>query len=170
MPWKVVDAMELRKKFVLRVLSGEKLVDVCNEFGITRKTGHKFLKRFKQFGERGLADQSRRPKTLGKQLDLATTSFLLKFKKEKPTWGAPKLREIFIRKCPNLRPPAVSTIHALLDRHGLVKRGRQTSLLTRATGTAQHRNRNCNPNRHPYLNRTDLNIFNLLRLEVNLDV
>lgn len=134
MPWKVTDKMESRKKFVLRVLGGDKLIDVCREFGITRKTGHKFLKRYKELGESGLADQSRRPIVCANELDELTISFLLKFKKEKPTWGAPKLREIFIQRCPNYRVPAISTIHSLLDRNGLVKHGRNKSIY-RATGT-----------------------------------
>jgi putative transposase len=58
---------------------------------------------------------------------------LLQIKADKPSWGAPKIRERFIRKYPDIKPPAKSTIHALLDRHGLVlPRGRKRY---RAQGT-----------------------------------
>ena len=58
---------------------------------------------------------------------------ILAFKRERPTWGAPKIREKLIREYPQIRPPAKSTVHAVLDRHGLVKRRKRRRY--RAQGT-----------------------------------
>lgn len=135
MPWKTSDTVDLRRKFVRRVLLGEKISDLCREFDISRKTGHKIYNRFLQEGERGFQDASRRPKRLANSMDDHLVSIILKFKKDKPTWGAPKLRELFRRKYPSVQPPAVSTIHALLDRNGLV-RHRRRNLGFKATGTS----------------------------------
>jgi transposase InsO family protein len=70
----------------------------------------------------------------GNQLPIQVEKFILNIKREKPSWGAPKIRDRLIRKYPGIKTPAKSTIHALLDRHGLVtRRGRKRY---RAEGTA----------------------------------
>lgn len=114
--------MEVRLKFVARLLEGEKMTVVCREFGISRKTGYKIFNRYKEIGLDGLNDQSRRPLRYANQLPFQVESRILAIKKERPTWGAPKIREKLVREYPQIRPPAKSTVHAVLDRHGLVKR------------------------------------------------
>ena len=136
MPWKVTDPVEERQKFVRRLLEGEKMSDLCVEFGISRKTGYKIHDRFMENGSAGLLDQSRRPKRLAHLLDSGLATILLRFKQEKPTWGAPKIRELFIRKHSHLKPPAISTIHVLFERHGLVtSRKRRGTSDYKAKGT-----------------------------------
>lgn len=120
MPWKVSNAMDERMKFVRRILAGETMSAVCAEFDISRKTGHKIYNRFLEQGKAGLFDQSRRPRRLAKLLDTGLSNVFVQLKKDKPHWGAPKLRELFIKKYPTIKPPAISTIHALLGRNGLV--------------------------------------------------
>lgn len=134
MPWKVSNSVELRKKFVYRLLAGEKMSDLCREFEISRKTGHKIQKRFLENGEGGLVDQSRRPKRLANSIDDSLVNFLLNLKREKPTWGAPKLREMLLRKNVGIKAPAISTIHSLLEKNGLVKHRRGYSRY-KASGT-----------------------------------
>jgi transposase len=56
--------MDLRIEFMDRVLRGERVTDLCREYGISRKTGDKLKQRFKRLGTAGLEDQSRAPKVI----------------------------------------------------------------------------------------------------------
>ena len=133
MGWKNCCVMDERIKFVGRVLDGESMSSLCREFGISRKTGYKIFTRYKECGLEALQDRSRRPVRYGNQLPFQVEKCILRLKQDKPSWGAKKLREKLIRKYPEVKPPAISTIHAVLDRNGLVvPRGRKRN---RATGT-----------------------------------
>ena len=61
MPWRECNFMDERVKFISRLLEGERMSDLCKEFGISRKTGHKFKNRYLSHGIRGLADAPRGP-------------------------------------------------------------------------------------------------------------
>ena len=126
--------MEERLRFVARLLEGEPMTEVCRAFGISRKTGYKLLERYRQEGAVALADRSRRPVRYANQLPSQVESLIVACKREKPHWGARKIRELLVRRLAgDTRIPAISTIHATLDRHGLVKRmGRKRQ---RAQGT-----------------------------------
>ncbi len=124
MPWKASSVMEERLRFVARLLDGEAMTDVCREFGISRKTGYKIFDRYKEHGLEALNDRSRRPVRYANQLPAQIETLIVQFKAEKPHWGARKIRELLVRRLDgDVRVPAKSTIHAVLDRHGLVKRG-----------------------------------------------
>ena len=124
MPWKESSVMEERLRFVARLLDGEAMTDVCREFGISRKTGYKIFDRYKEHGLEALSDRSRRPVRYANQLPPQIESLIVSLKREKPHWGARKIRELLVRRLAgDVRVPAKSTIHAVLDRHGLVKRG-----------------------------------------------
>lgn len=133
MPWRECDVMDERLKFVARLLEGEKMAVLCRDFGISRKTGYKILERYEDSGVEGLTDRSRRPYRHANQLPFQIETMIVRLKREKPTWGAPKIMELLARRYPDVQRPAISTIHAVLDRHGLVKhrKGRRN----RATGT-----------------------------------
>jgi len=134
MPWKVSSVMEERLRFVARLLDGEAMTDVCREFGISRKTGYKIFDRYKEHGLEALSDRSRRPVHYANQLPHQIESLIVSLKRDKPHWGARKLRELLVRRLAgDVRVPAKSTIHAVLDRYGLVKRMGRTR--NRATGT-----------------------------------
>ncbi len=121
MPWKVCSAMEERLRFVARLIEGEAMTDLCREFGISRKTGYKLFNRYKEEGTAALTDRSRRPVRYANQLPAQIEALIVRCKQDKPHWGARKLRELLVRRLPgDLRVPACSTIHAVLDRHGLV--------------------------------------------------
>ena len=125
MPWKESSVMEERLQFVARLLEGEGMSDVCRSFGISRKTGYKIYNRYKQFGLEALCDRSRRPVRYANQLPFQTEQMIVRLKREKPRWGARKIRELLVRRLAgDVRIPATSTVHAILDRHGLVKRAR----------------------------------------------
>lgn len=126
--------MEERMRFVVRLLEGEQMSEVCREFGISRKTGYKIFERYKDCGLEALTDRSRRPFRYGNQLPVQVETAIVALKKEKPHWGARKLRELLLRKFPGeVKVPAVSTIHCVLDRHGLVQAMRPRR--NRARGT-----------------------------------
>jgi transposase InsO family protein len=133
MPWKECSVMEERMRFVLRRLDGEAMSDLCREFGISRKTGYKIFERYEQHGLEALTDRSRRPVRYANQLPEPVERMIVRAKQDKPHWGARKIRELMTRRMPgDIRMPATSTIHAVLDRHGLVKRMRRRR---KATGT-----------------------------------
>lgn len=133
MPWKECNRMDERLRFVARLLDGEKMAVACREFGISRKTGYKIFNRYKEFGVRGLEDRSksayRHPNRMPFQIEKA----ILRIKQEHKSWGAPKIRDKLIKEFPMVKPPAPSTIHVVLDRHGLVKRRKRPR--HRAQGT-----------------------------------
>ncbi len=133
MPWKECNVMDERVKFVARLLEGEKMAVLCREFDISRKTGYKILERYEDTGLKGLTDRSRRPYRHANQLPFQIEALIVRLKHEKPIWGAPKIMELLARRYPDVHRPAISTIHAVLDRRGLVKhrKGRKN----RAVGT-----------------------------------
>lgn len=108
-----------------RLLDGEKMAVLCREFEISRKTGYKIFARYKDCGVEGLTDRSRRPCRHARQLPFQIEKAIVQLKQEHPSWGAPKIRERLRRKHSDLQCPATSTVHAILDRHGLVKRRRR---------------------------------------------
>ncbi|MDH3693950.1 MAG: integrase core domain-containing protein [Gammaproteobacteria bacterium] len=134
MPWKLSNLMDERLRFVAKLLDGEKMAVACREFGISRKTGYKIFDRYKEFGIRGLEDRSkcayRHPNKLPFQIEKA----ILRIKQEHASWGAPKIRDKLVKLFPMIKPPATSTIHVVLDRHGLVKRRQRKRY--KAKGTA----------------------------------
>lgn len=134
MPWKECHVVDERVRFVARLLDGEKMATLCEEFGISRKTGYKIYDRYKDCGVRGLNDRSRRPFRHANQLPAAVEKSIVRLKREYPSWGAPKIREKLKDRWPELQRPAISTVHAVLDRHGLVRHRRRTRR-PRATGT-----------------------------------
>ena len=66
---------------------------LCREFGISRKTGYKILTRYKECGLDGLTDRSRRPYRHANQLPFQIETLIVRLKQDKPSWGAPKIRE-----------------------------------------------------------------------------
>lgn len=120
MPWKEVSLMSLRREFV-QLAQGPKisLAELCRRFNISRKTGYKWLTRYKEEGVKGLQDRSRRPHRIVLKVREVHEKALLHLRRTHPTWGARKLR----RKLQEMRiepVPACSTITTFLHRHGLI--------------------------------------------------
>jgi putative transposase len=128
--------MDERLRFVARLLDGEKMAPLCAEFGISRKTGYKIFDRYKDDGVPAFSDRSRRPHRQANRLPAPIEATIVRLKREYPGWGAPKIREKLRQRTTALQIPAISTVHAVLDRHGLVHRRRRRS---RATGTGLSR-------------------------------
>jgi transposase InsO family protein len=103
--------------------------------GSPGRQGYKIFNRYKEEGLIAPEDRSRRPVRYANQLPVPIERAIIEAKKDKPSWGARKIRELLVRRLAgDVRIPAHSTIHAVLDRHGLVKKaGRRRQ---RALGTA----------------------------------
>ena len=126
--------MDERLRFVAKLLEGEKMAAVCREFGISRPTGYKIFNRYKNLGYQGLLDRSRRPYRHANQLPFQIERTIIGVRAEHPSWGAAKIREKLIRSFPMFPAPAKSTVHAVLDRHGLIERRKRRR--HKAEGTA----------------------------------
>jgi putative transposase len=116
--------MDERLRFVARLLEGEQMAGLCREFQISRKTGYKLFQRYRDCGVDGLTDRSRRPYRQANRLPFQVETLIVRLRQEHPSWGAPKIREKLRRLHNDVQLPAISTVHAVLDRHGLVSRGR----------------------------------------------
>src|ERR1700686_3104098 len=125
--------MDERLRFVARLLDGEKMAVLCREFDVSRKTGYKIFQRYKDCGLEGLTDRSRRPYRQANQLPFQIEKLIVQLKRERPSWGAPKIREKRPRLHTEVPTPATTPRHAVLDRHGLVSGGRKRRY--RAQGT-----------------------------------
>jgi transposase len=127
MPWKETDAMTQKKKFVIEALGKDKtFTELCNEYGISTKTGYKWRARFLASGWPGLEDQSRRPKTNGMPLPEEVVLEIIRLKNGKKFWGPYKIRDLYIRNHPDRKPPARSSFERVLDRAGFtVKKKRR---------------------------------------------
>ena len=123
MPWGVVSLMSLRQEFVR--LSEKKAVsftELCQRYGISRKTGYKWLGRHRKQGSEGLLDHSRRPKKSHGQLPQAKERALISLRNSYPRWGARKIRRL-LKNQGEKTVPASSTFTAVFHRHGLIDAG-----------------------------------------------
>ena len=126
--------MDERMRFVARLMEGEKMAVLCREFDISRKTGYKLFSRYKNSGIEGLTDRSRRPYRHANRLPFQIEQLILQLKEKHASWGANKIRDKIKMMHHSIQLPAISTVHAVLDRHGLVSNGRKRRY--KAEGTA----------------------------------
>ena len=118
--------MDQRLQFVAEWMKGERtMVELCRAFGVSRKTGYKWLDRYDENGPRALLDRPRRPCTSPWATDLETVELLVQLKKQRPTWGPRKLRAWLLRSRSSDHVPAASTIGAILKKRGLVQKRRR---------------------------------------------
>lgn len=125
MPWKEVDVVNRRQEFVLRSFEpGVSFARLCQEYGISRKTGYKWKQRFLEQGSEGLGDQSRRPAKSPNQLEEDVCLEIVRLKLAHPSWGPRKIRAVYGRVHPGWELPSETTFKRVLDKVGLVKRRR----------------------------------------------
>jgi transposase InsO family protein len=120
-PWKEGGVVNERMLFVTRVKDGERMVDLCREFQISRKTGYKIFERYERLGALGLLDESRRPVRSPQRTPKETAELIIAVRKKHPTWGPLKIRSWLVVNRPGIKLPAPSTIGDLLHREGLVQ-------------------------------------------------
>jgi transposase InsO family protein len=133
MPWKASRPVDLRIEFITRMHRGERMSDLCREYGISRKTGHKIKKRFEKSGTMGLLDESRAPKHIPHKTAPAVVELVVAERKRHPSWGAKKLKDVLEKRLGHTLP-AASTLGDILTRRGLVhprhRRARHSSAPT----------------------------------------
>jgi transposase InsO family protein len=118
MPWQEVSVMEQRREFVrLAEREGVNRRELCRRFGISAQTGYKWLARVAD-GHRDLADRSRRPRSSPRRTAAALEAQMLAVRDAHPAWGARKIAHCLLRQ--GIEPPAASTVHAILHRHGRI--------------------------------------------------
>ena len=124
MGWMETCAVDERMRFVIAVeKQGEPFAVMCRRFGVSRKTGYKWLARFEEAGVEGLLDRSRAPLCHPQAIPDRIAAQCLATRREHPTWGPLKVRAFLKRRRPGTEWPAASTIGSLFDREGLtVKR------------------------------------------------
>ena len=105
MPWKETTSMNEKERFVMLAQTGRfTIIDLCKDFGISRKTGHKYLHRYEHEGRAGLADRSRRPKSCPFATVESVEALILKERRKHPTWGPKKIRDLLIRGANGVSP------------------------------------------------------------------
>jgi putative transposase len=123
MPWKATCHMDERMQFIARVLAGEdEMTVLCREYGVSRKTGYKWLGRYISEGAAGLAERSHAPLQHGQAHDVAVVQAVLGLRERWRHWGPKKLRVKLSELHPEMAVPAASTIGDWLRREGLVER------------------------------------------------
>jgi transposase len=116
MPWKTVTNMEEINRFVMLARSGRfSVTDLCEQFGISRKTGYKHLERYAALGLAGLQPRSHRPRHSPQRTDEAVTALILAERRQHRTWGPKKLQAVLAMKHAIESPPACSTICSSWD-------------------------------------------------------
>lgn len=122
MPWRAISPMDEKVRFI-ETFHGDvfSFTELCALFGIARKTGYKWLERWKEDGRLGLEDRSHAPRSFPHRMREDVTAELLTIRRHHPSWGPAKLLRIVRRRRPSLPLPARSTVAALFKRCGLVK-------------------------------------------------
>ncbi len=120
MPWKNVTPMEEIIRFVMLAQTDRfTITELCEQFGISRTTGHKHLERYAASGLEGLQMRSHRPHQFPQRTDEAVERLILAERRLHRTWGPKKLHKVLQVKHGMEAPPARSTIGEILRRHGL---------------------------------------------------
>jgi transposase InsO family protein len=121
MPWRAVDVMELREDFAVKVVRhGVDMAEACRQFGISRPTGYKWLRRYEADGRAGLIDRSRAPRRIPHKTAKDIEGHVVWMRERYPTWGPKKIRALLLRQAPDVDWPAPSTIGEILERRGLI--------------------------------------------------
>src|SRR5258707_4847732 len=120
MPWKRSEPREQRTEFALKALKSENFRALCQEYGISTKTGYKWRERFLSRGLEGLAVHSRRPRSSPQQLKEEEVCQIVRLKFAHPYWGPRKIRELYLRQHGEVA--SLSSFQRVLEAVGLTQR------------------------------------------------
>ena len=121
MAWKMVLPMEERIKFVLAVDQGDySVAELCRQYGVSRKTGYKWISRYRADGLEGMRERSRRPFHCPHKTSQQWVDRIIQEKLKHPRWGPKKIR-VLLQDRGRGPVPAASTIGHILDGAGLVR-------------------------------------------------
>lgn len=118
MPWKEKTVEELRKEFVEAAASCSNFSSLCREFGITRATGYKWVKRYEK--DETLSDRSRRPKITANKTAEVIEIQIIEARTTHPGWGAKKIKVSLENK--GVEMPCVKTVNNILNRYGCISK------------------------------------------------
>jgi len=125
MPWSQTSPMDQRTQFIadyLRELLS--VTELCDLYGISRKTAYKWIERYLRQGPAGLEERSRRPQSSPNRTADEVTQALLEARKRHPFWGGKKLLTLVHQRHPNWDLPHRSTVCDILKRYGMVPKKR----------------------------------------------
>ena len=118
MPWKDKTVEELRKEFVEAARSCLNFSSLCQEFGITRATGYKWVKRYEN--DEALTDRSRRPRITANKTSETIENQIIETRTVHPGWGAKKIKVSLENK--GVEMPCVKTVNNILNRYGCISK------------------------------------------------
>jgi transposase InsO family protein len=119
MPWKKSEPMEQRMEFGLKALQTDNFRALCQEYGISPKTGYKWRERMLRYGLAGMAEQSRRPRSHADELAEGVICEMVRLKQAHRHWGPRKIRELYLRK--HGTAASESSFKRVLERAGLTQ-------------------------------------------------
>lgn len=125
MPWKEMSPMDQRTQFIadyLRELLS--VTELCQLYGVSRKTAYKWIDRYLHLGPAGLDARSRRPRHSPNETAPEIVAALLDARRRHPSWGGKKLLTIVHKRHPRWDLPHRSTVCDILSRHGMVPKHR----------------------------------------------
>ena len=126
MPWSETDRMEQRARFVLDALQRKFTIsELCYRYGVSRKTGHKWIKRYKKEGAAGCDDRRRSPRVHPNATDPKIARLIIKARRANPGFGARTLRQVLVDDHPGIDWPCASTIGEILKRNDLIRKHRR---------------------------------------------
>jgi len=99
----------------------ERIVEICDRFGISEKTGQKWLKRFKEEGPLGLGDRSHAPQSHERRITPEVAERIIALRRRHPLYGPQKLRDWLLQNEGERHWPATSSIGELLKRSNLIR-------------------------------------------------
>jgi transposase InsO family protein len=122
--------MDQRTQFIAAYLRDHlSVTELCELYGVSRKTGYKWIDRYLMHGPQGLEERSRRPSTSPRQTPDHVVAAILEARRRHPSWGAKKLLSILCKRHPRWPWPARSTVCDILSRHGLVPKKRKRRVI-----------------------------------------
>jgi len=131
MPWTETAPMNERMRFVTDVERGlYSMMELCERYGVSRKTGYKWLARYEEEGADGLRERSRAPHHCPHRIGPEVAAAICGARRQHPSWGPEKILQWLSRHAPALALPAASTAGDLLARRGLVKKRRRRRAYT----------------------------------------
>ena len=118
MPWKDKTVEELRKEFIEAARSCSNFSSLCREFGITRATGYKWIRRYEN--NETLSDRSRRPNITANKTSEAIETKIIETRAVHPGWGAKKIKVSLENK--GIEMPCIKTVNNILNRYGCISK------------------------------------------------
>ena len=127
MPWKESDVVESRMEAVIRQKEGERVSTLGREYGVSRQTIYKWIKRFDEEGACGLFDRSRRPRRSPNQISGATKRRIIELRLESG-WGGKNIRDLLAREGVTV---SAATVDRVIARSGLIREQDRQQAATR---------------------------------------